>query len=60
MILYYILSNDYKYGGFFMIDILFVDDELRMFELLMFYFILIGYNCVCVILGEEVILYIEN
>ena len=37
MILHYTLSNDYKYGGLSMIDILLVDDEPRMLELLTLY-----------------------
>ena len=37
MILTYNLSNDYKDGGFSMIDILLVDDEPRMLELLTLY-----------------------
>ena len=32
MILHYTLSNDYKYGGLSMIDILLVDDEPRMLD----------------------------
>lgn len=55
MILHYTLSNDYKYGGLSMIDILLVDDEPRMLELLTLYLTPIGYNCVCATSGEEAI-----
>ncbi|MBO1626930.1 response regulator transcription factor [Bacillus arachidis] len=60
MILLYTFSSEYKYGGYYMMDILLVDDETRMLELVALYLTPRGYNCICVTSGQEALSYIEK